>query len=413
MSKISERKERNNKRKRSNKYQVDYLVKQNMLSDVIDKLQEGQEFSNWPDLFDYLDLYYPDGGARTTYQNHLKRYVRISNYTGTNLVIEEIYNEPIEWIDGRKKGNHSVYVTFFSSVLLWVLLQEKEKNNQYALRLSYTDFWRIMGIKNSYYNNKDVQKLLPEFDKDMTPELLDDFFRWTGSKSKAITDYILESLREKGLLEYRRIRTIKEKNGIRRKATDEEESLIGSEEKRLMNEWGFKTRKELFMSGKSQLLYKEIKDKLKLAYYYEIEIIIYEKDVLTIGLKDNIIELKKELGEEVSKNKIGLNNKITEYDIRNAEKRQLKEKDKIDEEYKHYVDTRALGKVMTLEEYIEQNGHALYYDDTYAERFKKATHYFSDLKLSEDMRDTLIAAEAEAERRRLEELEKLKKEGDL
>ena len=412
MSKISERKERNNKRKRSNKYQVDYLVRHNKMSEIFDELQEGQKFDSWPDLFDYLDLYYPESGNKILLQEHIKRYIRLNKDkdSKSGLIVEEIYENPVEWIDGRKKGNHSVYITFFSSILLWLLLQEKEKSGSYSIQFSYNEFWKAMGMRNSYYNNKGVQELLPEFDEEMTPELLNDFFRWSGSKNRNITDYILDNLYNKGLLTYKKIRMIREKNGDKREATDEEIAFIGSEEHRIMREMGYKNKKELFMSGDNLNLYKKVKESIEKNYFDELYIIIYEADVLTMGLMDSIKELKQQLNDKIKDNKNDLNNKITTYDIRNAYNRHDLEKDKIDQAYKEYIDTRVLGKIDSKEEFLEDNGIPLYYDDTYPKRFEKAVHYFSDLKLSKKMRDTLIAAEQEAERRRLEELNKQKKE---
>lgn len=420
MSKISERKQRNNQRKRYNKYHIDYLVRHNKLSDIFDNLQEdnklyeGQKFDSWPDLFDYLNFYYPDSGNKSLFQEHIKRYIRVNKDkdSKSGLVIEEIYENPVEWTDGRAKGNHSVYITFFSSILLWLLLQEKEKSGAYSIQFSYNDFWKAMGMRNSYYNNKDVQQLLPEFDEEMTPELLDDFFRWSGSKNRNITDYILDSLDDKGLLTYKKIRMIREKNGTKREATDEEIALIGSEEHRMMREMGYKNKKDLFMSGNTLNLYKKVKESIKLNYFDELSIIIFEKDVLTMGLMDSLKDLKKQLKNNINDNKKELNNKITTYDIRNAYNRHDKEKDKVDQAYKEYVDNRALGKVESIDEFIEKNGNSLYYDNTYIQRFEKAVHYFSDLCLSKDMKDTLIAAEQEAERRRLEELNKRKKDED-
>lgn len=412
MSKISDRKKRNNKRRKSNKHQVDYLIRHNKISEVFNNLQEGQQFDNWPDLFDYLDLYYPNSGNKSLLQEHIKRYIKLSKDKNSKfgLIVEEIYENPVEWTDGRKKGNHSIYITFFSSILLWLLLQEKERNGTYSIQFSYNEFWRAMGMRNAYYNNKGVQKLLPEFDEEMTPELLNDFFRWSGSKNRNITDYILDNLDNKGLLTYEKIRMIRENNGVKRKASEKEIALIGSEEHRIMREMGYKNKKELFMSGDNLNLYKKVKENIKMNYFDELNIIIYETDVLIMGLMDSIKDLKEQLDKKINTDKKDLNDKITAYDIRNAYNRHNLEKDKIDQAYKKYVDTRALGQIQTKENFIEENGISLYYDDTYPKRFEKAVHYFSDLKLSQKMKNTLIAAEQEAERRRLEELNKRKKE---
>ena len=407
------RKDNNLNRKSNIEYQIDYLDKNDYLREQklkprIDTLQEGQIFDNWLHLFDYLDLYYPIGnGNSVVYQNRLKCWVNIEKGTGTKLIIKEIYIEPIEWIDNRKKGNHSIYITFVSTLLLWKLLKETE----HKIEVTYNQLWKMLGMKNNYYGNKEIQKFLPKVDEDMTPDFLNDFYKWTGSKIKNITDYALDTLQDKGYLKYTKQIMMKE-NNIIRKVTSIEESKILSEETKIMKAMGYNSRKDLFMANKSLELYNRVKKELGFSYFDILSIIVPDDEVLSLGILENIEELKNFDNIQEREYKKKLNQEITEYDLKGAKKRKDNEFERLDQLYKEYEKNIALGVPESKEDFIITNGYSLFIDSGYIDKFKKAAEYFNDLKLTPRARETIKEVELLIEEERKKEFEKIK-EGEI
>lgn len=385
------KRENNTKRELNKECQIDYLDKNDLLREQILKfkistLQEGQVFDNWLDLFDYLNLYYPAGGGkRITFQNRLKRWVNIQKSTGTKLIINEIYEEPIEWEDNRKNGNNSVYITLLSTILLWRLLQE----DNYEIEVTYNQFWKMMGLRNSYYGNKDIQKMLPKVDKDMTSEFLEDFFKWTGSKNKSITDYTLDKLQDKGYLKYQKQLMIKEDNKLARKATHKEESKILSEETKIMKSMGYTSRKDLFMAGKTHELYNKVKKNVGVSYFETISIVMPDDEVLIMGIKENIEELNYFNSLLENDYKVSLNKEITDRDLLSAQKRQNNEMKRLKIAYDDYKANLALGVPENIESFISSKGYKVFIDESYVTKFEKANHYFSDLNITQEVEEVM------------------------
>ena len=158
----------------------------------VSTLSEGQEFKNWKELFDYLQIKYPTGESRMSAIKHLRCWADIEQVDNSNKVkILEVYEKPLELLDGRQSGNHSIYKKYLKTLLLNNLLLDQtiEKN------FSYADFWIEMGMCNRYYTDKDTQQKIIENKQNMIDEdQMEDFFKRTWSIMRNITDSVLESL---------------------------------------------------------------------------------------------------------------------------------------------------------------------------------------------------------------------------
>ena len=374
---------RNDQRKTKSKKKLSYKERNALLEQEIAKLYEGQSFDNWLHLFDEIDTYYPSnegGNTKKAAQNDIKRYMELEkNSSSQQLTIKQIYDEPIEKQDGRKQ-NKGIYLPLLKSILLYSLSQEEG----YTKEFTYTQFWLEMGMRNRFYTNEEIRKALPKYDSEITEEDLDDFFRRTGIKNKNITDYLLDTLQDECLLRHEKHLMVREEHKEPRYATTEEIRLIGSEKKRIMTEMGFETEQEVFLANKSRVLYKKVKDAVGYSYYEQFKVYVYEEDILQDAIIKNITRIKETLNLKDTKKE--LNSKIIECDIQSAEKRHVKELDKLEQEYKEYEETMVLGEYKGKhDKYIEEHGNDLIKSSQYTSKYEKMDQYFTSLVPNEYM----------------------------
>ncbi len=391
---------RNEKRKTQPTKYAKYKDEHGKLHEEVKKLEVEQLFTNMKDLFDTLDTYLPnDGDQRSTAIRRVKRHINIENEKGNTIKIVSIYDEPIEWVDGRSGGNRSVYTQYLKSILLYSLLQEEG----YSKDFSYTKFWVEMGMRNKYYSNEQIKKLLPEFDEDITGEMLDDFFYWTSSKNKNITDYILDSLADDGLISYDKYKMVKKPNERNpRKATAKERSEIGSEEKRIFTDWGYKNKQEVWLARKSRKLYKEVKHNLGYSYFDQFTVYIFDRKILENGIETCLEDCAANF-DEFKQTRMALNDVIIAKDIESAQRRYDKTLKKAEKKLEELRDSFALGTPNTnmMDKYI----HHLYINGDYVDNFMKPEEYFTRLNPNMAICKVLKDIEEEIERKKEEESE--------
>lgn len=360
-----EEKQKQDKQEKKQKENIEYpRIQDKELTEEMEKeisnLSEGQEFKNWKDLFEYLHIDLPSGGkGKSIAINHLKQWIAVENVENSNrLKISEVYEEPLELVDGRKGGNHTVYKNYLKIILLNSLLLSDDFEKNYT----YSEFWTNMGMCNHYYTDAKKKSELLENNVLVNEDQMDDFFRRTWSIMKGITDSVLESLQAEGMLEYTKGKMIQKKqNSPAVAATKKERQIIGSVETRVMHQMGYKNKKDLFLAHKLKEFREKVKGILRKKYkwinYFDcFNIIAYEKDVLETGIENNINELK-----------LTLNSNITNRVKKDTRKIIEKEHDRVQKDYDNYSSQYALGTPISYEKYFQNEAYKTYSDKNYVE----------------------------------------------
>ena len=338
--------------------------KDGTMSQEISRLSEGQIFKSWRDIFSYLHIYLPKGGKiRELAIDHLRQWVAIEDVPNSNKkIIAEVYTEPHMLLDGRSEGNHNLYKLYLKTILLSIFLESDVFDRNYT----YMQFWKEMGMCNLYYSDKEARKKLLKADTTITEDQMDEFFSRSWSIMKSITDSVLDSLQNEGMLEYGKSKMIVEHpNTPARLATKEERHIIGSAETRAMHRLGFKNKKDMFLHRKTKECHKIALKILHEEYEWEnyfdcFSVIAYKKDILAKGLEQNIKELEKEVQRQEAKQQ--LNSNVIRRIKDNAQKTNDREVQRIQEMYQEYLATW-IGTPWTYNQYFETKAYHLFRED--------------------------------------------------
>lgn len=283
--------------------------------------------------------YYTGGDQKKRQIKEFERYMSMEyNKKTKKYKIKEKYEVPLP--SYPTEPANTVYAKHVKTLLLNYLLREQERNPG-IIYISSERLYRALGMINSRYieykrNNKKKLKdelmvelvINKEYSLDTLHEgtikyYIDDFYSRSGSKISSLLKGALDTLEKQGYLTYSKAYRIYKHSKNPAYSTDTEIEDIMEIERTVMDEFGFKTDKDIWFGGQTREYWNRV---LELAQETDPDIYGLYRCHKIIGSKKN---LQKALShEEESREMCELNQKILDFIDTQAEKNVHKSFDK-------------------------------------------------------------------------------------
>lgn len=248
-------------------------------------LEVGQVFKNYKDLCNHLGEEIKKSNSRIA---HLKKWKRSFEFRneGHKIIIEDIFKETKEREGNWKGGDNAVkYIDIIEALLLDMLSQQEGDH----LFVSKGNLLQMLKMINSNYGKCKFR--MNRLSKEIGIDALDikDFYSTSDSVLQNNLETALNRLKDKSLIIWGKVMTvgvvdssidtekreITDKYGDRttefhlvnprkfimhRRATRQEELAILRTERNVMLEWGYEDKHSLFLDGKRNSYYEEVKN---------------------------------------------------------------------------------------------------------------------------------------------------------
>lgn len=332
---------------------------------TIENISVGMTIKNYKELCGILGVEIAAGNTKKAQLKEFERYFAYHKM-GNKFIIDEIFKTPKEKIENRGK-THSIYSKFIQKLILDLLVQQKQ-NNTNNIYLSTCKLLERLNMINENYNDcRDNIPVLAEF-LEMDEDCVYDFYNLTYGSLKETLESALNILSNKSLIIWNSTLTVclhftiidDEENEVHiedhRPATEDESELIMEVEKRVLNELGFKCKRDVVVCRRwKEFIFKVnkiLKQISEIQYYYKAYDIIFNRKYI----EEEQQELEQFLLENNDriKTKKELNKTIVEKYKQNGEKRHNNtiEKTKVSFGKPNYTQKESL---RVDEDYIKNN----------------------------------------------------------
>jgi len=287
----------------------------------ISKLEKGMIIPNYKKLCELLKEKVLNGNAKIAQLKELERYLRYHK-SGNKFIIDEIYLEIKEKVDGRKdtKGNNNVYGKYIEQLVLDLLVQKYQTTKERKIYLSRDKMLRALNMINDNYSfGKFHRDILSDFinaDSDNVKE----FYMLNNRNLYETVERAFKSLESKCLVSWKLVTTVacgltefnqnivledgtevnildfiggseEDKEQISKEthttATDEELDTILYAENKILEVMGLDSKKDAFIIDKYSEFNKKVCELLNktsnIRYYYKsYDVIFHEKVILEL-----------------------------------------------------------------------------------------------------------------------------------
>ncbi|WP_143083064.1 hypothetical protein [Salibacterium qingdaonense] len=293
-------------------------------------MHEGQTIKNYKALCAELEMEIKRDNSKKAQIKELERYIAYHK-EGHQIIIDEIYDEPLPKEDGRGKSegsrnNNTVFSDTIKTLLLHMLAS---KNNHQIKKTKNRILMDMHAINSNFSFCSEYVKATAEH-LNIDRHIVYDYFSTTRNMLHQKLNTALNQLSKKSLIHYQQI--IMVYDGSHREATTEEVKNILELERELLDEMGFEEINHVRESAKWKKFKEQIENRVQrhvgVTFYYQAyDIIISEKYIEREYQKmlDWILE-----EEEVNEYLIFLNNTVREKLIINAKKRKRKKGGKME-----------------------------------------------------------------------------------
>lgn len=237
-----------------------------MLNDVDTSLLEiGMVVKNYKEMCKLLGEEQKNGCSKKSQMKNWERFFEITKVKGSQkLMVSDIYDEPLEKVDGRSVGNNSIYVKSIEVVLLYYLSQQKG----YTATFTKGKMWKMLGMVNQYYKtlpNSELKKI----DYVITDYEINHFYQRCDSKLTNILFSAMNNLRRRFVIEFEEQVVCVDANNRYILADDAMRKNILSLKYQVAKEMGFENEQQIYLKMKAAEFYKAVNYYLNKLYGYK------------------------------------------------------------------------------------------------------------------------------------------------
>lgn len=250
-------------------------------------LAENNSVRNYKTMCDLLEEEPTDGNSRKAQINRWKRYFEFHK-EGQKFVIDEIYEEPFPTDDARKR-REGLYVKYIELLLLEFL----SKQVDYKVTLGNKEMYRILGMTNDRYDIRNRmgstkaneilrQTIMNNEDKfafTNSPKVsnfdINNFYFRAEQKLNRILYSALRSMKDRFLIDYKKVNIIAEYNEDDSQHLDYRESnayedkIILEAKNKIIKEMGYDNMTEIMLRYKCDDFYEKFNEYIKEEYGWE------------------------------------------------------------------------------------------------------------------------------------------------
>lgn len=274
---------------------------------VEEQLVPGAIIKNYKELCSTLGLPVQTGKSKQLQIANLNRFFSFEK-DGQKYLITEVFDSPYEKEDKRLKGNRAIFVTYIESLLLNYFIRQGTTTCNFTKR----QLWEMLGLVNgNYIKNIENGKFLYVMQMDdnrVRQWHIDRFYKRSRKKLNDVIRSALKSLKSRGLIEYRDDVIVGCRKGKHFEIKDAEQiEKILEIRKETLNEMGcknmqevmFNKNKKINMKAFNKLLNKKLYELYEIDFIYQRYSIICNRKYLEQGLKENEVELRQYLNDEI------------------------------------------------------------------------------------------------------------------
>lgn len=240
--------------------------KEEIMNDVdVSPLEIGMVVKNYKEMCSILGEEPKSGCSKKSQMKNWERYFEITKVKGSQkMMVSDIYDEPLTVVDGRSRGNNSIYVKSIEVVLLYYLSQQKG----YTATFTKARMWKMLGMVNQHYKtlpNSELKKI----DYVITDYEINHFYQRCDNKLTNILFSAMNNLKHRFIIEFEEQVVCVDANNRYILADDRMKKNIMAVKYKVRTEMGFESEQQIYLKMKAAEFYKAVNYYLNKLYGYK------------------------------------------------------------------------------------------------------------------------------------------------
>lgn len=317
----------------------------------IENLEIGQVLKSYKHLCEVLEIPVKTSNSKNAQIKELERYVRYSK-DGNKYIIDDIFEKPLDKIDGRIEGNNNSKYNDKIEQLILNLLSEMQEYNGVVFLSKYLLLKQLKMINENYSFCKRRISKLSSFTK-ISEENIYEFYDSSDSTLVRSLEKTLDNLNDKCLVIWSKEIAVCEATDLNntiidniqyddydeeihnytkqlsikhRQATDTESKMLLEMERETIEEMGFNSKRDVAINNMWRMFTNIMTSKVNkigIAYYYKSYKIIFNEKHINDELIDKYLlnktekinveeELNKDITDKIKENSLNRHLKATD-----------------------------------------------------------------------------------------------------